>query len=115
MLKRIRMICKLSCVDFVSRYQGGNYHWNRWQPSRGISGNLVVESVATFVWNTQNLAYTITYDIVSSTVTAWAVKPIRPTGNFQRLLALRLRTKALEKFQHRQSRLKLNSIHRHDR
>jgi len=29
--------------------------WNQWQLSRGMGGRLRLESVATLVWNTQEL------------------------------------------------------------
>ena len=44
----------------------------------------------------------------------WAAKALRSTGQFQRGFTLLLRSVLLEKFRHRQTPLKLNSIHRHD-
>src|SRR3546814_3819174 len=62
----------------------------------------------------KDLARTIAQYAVRRASAARATKPFRPACRFERLLALHLGAVIFDKLWHRQPRLKLDSIHRHD-
>ena len=62
----------------------------------------------------KDLAYPVADNVVHRTGAARTTKTLRPAHHFQRLFALRLGSVVLEKLRHRQPRLKLDSVHRHD-
>src|SRR3546814_20411325 len=62
----------------------------------------------------KDLARTIAQYAVHRASAARATKPFRPACCFERLLALHLGAVIFDKLGHRQPRLTLDSIHRHD-
>ncbi len=63
----------------------------------------------------KDFASAVTNDAMCCSSASRAMEAFGPASRLKRFLALRLGSIALEKFRHRQSRLKLDSVHRHDR
>ena len=100
----------LGLADQVDRQEpGGQRQFRTLKDGAGNQRGLMAAGGAL-----KDFARAVTEYVVRGFRASRATKPLRPAGRLKSLLALCLGSVVLEKFRHRQPRLKLNSVHRHD-